>query len=44
VSPEGASRAEVWGARAGLRGVERLRARGFVQYALLTARAPALRS
>ena len=44
VSPKGASQAEVWGARVGLRGVERLRARGFVQYALLTARAPALRS
>jgi MPBQ/MSBQ methyltransferase len=39
-APEGASRPEVWGARVGLRQVERLRRRGFIQYALLTARVP----
>lgn len=33
-------RAQAWAARVGLRQVERLRARGFLQYALLTARAP----
>lgn len=37
-------RAQVWGARVGLRGVERLRARGLIQYILLTARAPAVGS
>ncbi|HEX2026339.1 MAG TPA: methyltransferase domain-containing protein [Actinomycetota bacterium] len=39
-SPRGASRAEVWGARIGLSQVERLRERGLIQYALLTARVP----
>jgi ubiquinone/menaquinone biosynthesis C-methylase UbiE len=43
-SPRGLPRAQVWGAQVGLRQVERLRARGFIQYALLTARAPAARS
>lgn len=43
-SPRGLPRAQVWGARVGLRQVERLRARGFIQYALLTARAPAVGS
>ena len=39
-SRRGASTAELWGARLGLSQVERLRARGFIQYALLTARVP----
>ncbi|MGH2661882.1 MAG: methyltransferase domain-containing protein [Actinomycetota bacterium] len=43
-SPRGLPRAQVWGAQVGLRQVERLRARGFIQYALLTARAPAIGS
>jgi ubiquinone/menaquinone biosynthesis C-methylase UbiE len=38
VSPRGLPRAQVWGAKLGLRQVERLRARGVIQYALLTAR------
>jgi ubiquinone/menaquinone biosynthesis C-methylase UbiE len=41
-SPRGLPRAQVWGARVGLRIVERLRALGLIQYALLTARAPAV--
>jgi SAM-dependent methyltransferase len=40
----GHPRAHVWGAQVGLRQVERLRARGFIEYALLTARAPAVGS
>jgi ubiquinone/menaquinone biosynthesis C-methylase UbiE len=43
-SPRGVPRAQVWGAQVGIPQVERLRARGFIQYALLTARAPAVRS
>ncbi|HSL66776.1 MAG TPA: methyltransferase domain-containing protein [Actinomycetota bacterium] len=43
-SPGGLPRAHVWGARVGLRQAERLRARGFIQYALLTARAPSVAS
>ena len=43
-SPRGLPRVQVWGAQVGLRQVERLRARGFIQYALLTARAPAVGS
>ena len=39
--PRGRPRAQVWAARVGLRQMERLRAGGFVQYALLTARLPA---
>jgi SAM-dependent methyltransferase len=40
VSPHDVSPVHVWAARVGLRQVERLRARGLIQYALLTARAP----
>jgi SAM-dependent methyltransferase len=40
VSPQDISPVHVWGAWVGLRQVERLRARGLIQYALLTARAP----
>ncbi len=43
-SPRGHPRAHVWGARVGIRQIERLRARGVIQYALLTARAPAVGS
>jgi SAM-dependent methyltransferase len=42
--PQGVPRAQVWGAQVGLRQVEGLRARGFIQYALLTGRAPAVGS
>lgn len=38
--PGDAPRAQVWAAQAALRQIERLRAGGYVQYALLTARAP----
>jgi SAM-dependent methyltransferase len=40
VSPQDISPVHVWGAWVGLRQVERLRAGGLIQYALLTARAP----
>lgn len=39
--PRGRPPAQVWAARVGLRQMERLRAGGYVQYALLTARLPA---
>jgi SAM-dependent methyltransferase len=39
--PEGVPRAQVWGASFGLRQAERLRERGYIQYALLTGRVPA---
>ncbi len=42
VSPRGVPRAHIWGAQTGVRQVERLRRGGFVQYALLRARAPTL--
>ncbi|HEX6208991.1 MAG TPA: methyltransferase domain-containing protein [Actinomycetota bacterium] len=38
--PRGASRAQVWASRVALGQIERLREGGYVQYALLTARAP----
>ena len=38
--PRGRPRAQVWVARIGLRQFERLRAGGYVEYALLTARVP----
>lgn len=39
-NPRGAPRLHVWVARVALHQIERLRAGGYVQYALLTARAP----
>jgi SAM-dependent methyltransferase len=39
-SPGDVPSAHVWGARVGIRGVERLRRHGLIQYALLTARVP----
>jgi SAM-dependent methyltransferase len=39
-SPDGVPRAQVWGARMGIHQIERLRRRGYVQYALLTGRVP----
>jgi len=39
--PRGRPRVQLWAARIGLRQVERLRAGGYIQYALLTARVPA---